>query len=111
MARGTPIVGYGNESFEGIAQESGAGWATMDRPARLASKIAELSADRRALADASRRALAFARLWTFEETFRARIEHLKSCAAPSLAGQGWGGRLAGVVRPQASLEDRRIGSV
>jgi hypothetical protein len=111
LARGTPIVGYGNESFEGIAQESGAGWATMDRPARLASKIAELSADRRALADASRRALAFARLWTFEETFRARIEHLKSCAAPSLAGQGWGGRLAIAVRPQASLEDRRIGSI
>jgi glycosyltransferase involved in cell wall biosynthesis len=111
MACGVPIVGYENEAFKGLVRESGAGWATeMDRPVRLASKIAELAANRRAIVDASRQALAFARLWTFEETFKARIEHLKSCAVAGLAGQGWGGRLALAARAQAGLEDRRVGS-
>jgi len=112
MSCGVPVVGYENEAFRGLVQESGAGWATaMDRPVQLAEKIAELARDRRAVVDASRRALAFARLWTFEETFKSRIEHLKSCAVPSLAGQRRGSRLANAAGPQKSLDDQWIGSL
>ena len=84
MSCGVPVVGYDNEAFEGIVRESGVGWlAPMNRPARIAEKIAELSKDRAALLVASRRASEFGRRHTFERTFKARIEHMKSCSAPT----------------------------
>jgi colanic acid/amylovoran biosynthesis glycosyltransferase len=81
MSCGVPIVGYENEAFRGLVQESGAGWTTpIDRPSGIASKIAELSKNRAAVVEASYRALTFARRWTFDKVFEGRIEHLKSCS-------------------------------
>ena len=86
MSCGVPIVGYDNEAFRGIVRESGVGWlAPMDRPETVAGKIAELSRDRAGLLDASRRAAEFGRRHTFEQTFRARIEHMRSCSAGARA--------------------------
>jgi colanic acid/amylovoran biosynthesis glycosyltransferase len=82
MACGVPIVGYGNEAFEGLARVSGTGWvAPVGQPIKLAERIADLERDRAALVRASHQALAFAREHTFEKTFRRRIEHLDSVVA------------------------------
>ena len=81
MSCGTPIVGYDNEAFEGVAATSGVGWQTpMNRPRELAEKIAELDRDRQAIAAASRAALAFATEHTFERTMDRRTGHLIQCA-------------------------------
>ncbi len=83
MLCGVPIVGYENEAFSGIVRESGVGWITpMNRPEKVAEAIAGLNRDRSAISDASRRALEFGRRHTFAETFKVRIEHMKSCSAP-----------------------------
>ena len=88
MSCGVPIVGYDNEAFEGVARESGSGWVSpMDRPETLAGTIAGLAKDRPALLEASRRAADFGRRNTFDRTFKARIEHMKSCLGPSLASR------------------------
>lgn len=88
MSCGVPIVGYDNQAFRGLVQQSGAGWlAPMDRPKQLAGKIAELSRNRHAVAEASRSALAFARRCTFEETFEMRIEHMNECSARGVHAQ------------------------
>jgi glycosyltransferase involved in cell wall biosynthesis len=85
MACGVPIVGYGNEAFEGLARVSGTGWVTsIGQPEKLAEQIAAVERDRAALARASHQALAFAREHTFEKTFRRRIEHLDAVAAAGL---------------------------
>jgi glycosyltransferase involved in cell wall biosynthesis len=82
MSCGVPIAGYGNEAFMGIIRHSDVGWtAPMNQPQRVARKIAELNADRTALAKAAYKSLEFARRHTFERTFRTRIEHLKTCSA------------------------------
>jgi colanic acid/amylovoran biosynthesis glycosyltransferase len=84
MGCGVPIVGYDNEAFRGMIRESSAGWLVpMNQPKQVAEKIAELNKDRAMLLDASKRAIEFARLHTFERTFKARIEHMKSCSAPT----------------------------
>ncbi len=81
MSCGVPIIGYDNEAFAGVVRESGVGWtAPMNRPDRIAAKIAELAVDRASLLDASRRAVEFSRHHTFDQTFRARIDHLKACS-------------------------------
>jgi len=86
MSCGVPIVGYDNEAFQGIVHESGVGWlGPMNRPERIAEKIAELAKDRAGLLDASRRAMEFGRRHTFDRTFKARIEHMKSCSALTAA--------------------------
>jgi colanic acid/amylovoran biosynthesis glycosyltransferase len=86
MSCGVPIVGYDNEAFVGVVQKSGAGWLSpMNRPEALARKIAGLAGDRPALFKASRDAAEFGRRNTFDRTFKARIEHMKSCVRPSLA--------------------------
>jgi colanic acid/amylovoran biosynthesis glycosyltransferase len=86
MACGVPIVGYANEAFQGIVRESRAGWLVpMNQPRRVAEKIAELSNDRALLLDTSNRAIEFSRRHTFEQTFKARIEHMQSCSAPTKA--------------------------
>jgi glycosyltransferase involved in cell wall biosynthesis len=82
MGCAVPTVGYDNEAFQGIVRESNVGWlAPLNRPEQVAAKIAELSNNRNAIVDASRRAVEFARHRTFERTFQARIAHMKSCAA------------------------------
>jgi glycosyltransferase involved in cell wall biosynthesis len=84
LSGGVPIVGYDNEAFQGIVRESRAGWLSpMNRPERLAKKIAELSMDRTELLEASQRAAAFGRRHSCERIFEARIEHMKWCSAPT----------------------------
>jgi glycosyltransferase involved in cell wall biosynthesis len=81
MSCGTPIVGYDNEAFRGVAWHSGVGWTTpLDDPRALAERIAQLDSDRAALATAARAAKAFAARHSFEETMRRRVEHLLACA-------------------------------
>jgi len=83
MSCGVPIVGYANEAFQGIVSHSGTGWLVpMNRPGKVAQRIAELSANRSALVEAARKARDFGRQHTFERTFRSRIEHIEFCAAP-----------------------------
>src|SRR5262249_16164737 len=77
MACGVPIVGYGNEAWEGLARVSGAGWVTpVGEPIKLAERIAALERDRSALSNAAHAALDFARSHSFEKTFPRRVEHL-----------------------------------
>jgi colanic acid/amylovoran biosynthesis glycosyltransferase len=86
MSCGVPIVGYDNEAFVGVVKESGAGWLSpMNRPEQLAARIASLAKDRPSLLKAARDAADFGRRNTFDRTFKARIEHMKSCVRPSLA--------------------------
>jgi glycosyltransferase involved in cell wall biosynthesis len=81
MACGVPIVGYANEAFQGLAELSGAGWATpLNRPMDLADRIATIYANPDGLLKASKRSLEFAREHTFEKTFRRRIDHLDQIA-------------------------------
>jgi colanic acid/amylovoran biosynthesis glycosyltransferase len=86
MSCGVPIVGYDNEAFRGIVRESAVGWlAPMNRPEQVAETIAKLSKDRAVLLDAGSQAAEFGRRHTFERTFKARIEHMNSCSAPTKA--------------------------
>lgn len=81
MSCGVPIIGYDNEAFLGIVEQSKTGWVVeMDRPKLMAKKIAELSCDRANLREMSLNSLTFARKHTFEKTFAARVEHLKRIA-------------------------------
>ncbi len=80
---GVPIVGYANEAFSGLAVKSdvgGAGWTTpMDNPTSLARKIAHLNTNLEKIEIASRQALAFAALHTFENTMVKRVQHMLEC--------------------------------
>jgi colanic acid/amylovoran biosynthesis glycosyltransferase len=80
---GVPIVGYANEAFSDLAVVSdvgGAKWATpMDDPVYLARIIADLNNKREEIEIASRKALAFASLNTFEVTMSKRVQHLIKC--------------------------------
>ena len=81
MSCGTPIVGYDNEAFRGVVDQSGAGWLTpMDDPTELAACIAALHSSRDLLADAALRSLDFASNHTFEKVMQARVDHLVTCA-------------------------------
>lgn len=81
MSCGVPIVGYANEAFTGLIEESHAGWATpMNRPDILAIKIAKLDSNRELLVAESEKSLAFASMHTFEKTFQNRISHIRGIA-------------------------------
>lgn len=81
MSCGTPIVGYDNEAFAGLAEASKVGWATpMHDVAALADQIATLSQNRSALVDASEASRAFACEHTFEQTMARRVNHLRASA-------------------------------
>jgi len=80
LACGVPIAGYANEAFVGLLQRVDAGWqAPIDDARALARAIARLLHDGGAdqLTRKSERALAFAKLHTFETTFERRIEHFR----------------------------------
>jgi glycosyltransferase involved in cell wall biosynthesis len=80
MACGTPIVGYDNEAFMGVVEQSGVGWtAPMDDAERLATMIVDLQRDRAALANAAFRARDFAARHTFEDTMQRRVDHMIAC--------------------------------
>ena len=78
MSCGVPIVGYANEAFVGIVEQSKSGWlAEMNRPDLLAKKVAELSRNRYEIKAMSFNSLKFAREHTFDKTFKARISHME----------------------------------
>ena len=79
MSCGVPIVGYANEAFVGIVEQSKSGWLVeMNRPDLLAKKVAELSRNRDEIKAMSFNSLKFAREHTFDKTFKARISHMQS---------------------------------
>lgn len=81
MSCGTPIVGYDNEAFAGVAEVSKVGWVTpMNDPAALADRIASLDKERESLVAAAHRSRDFALTHTFEQTMQRRAEHLHECA-------------------------------
>jgi glycosyltransferase involved in cell wall biosynthesis len=81
MSCGVPIVGYANEAFMGIVEQSKAGWLVeMNQPKLLARKVAELNRKREEIKAMSFKAIAFARSHTFEQTYEARISHMKEIA-------------------------------
>lgn len=86
LACGVPIVGYGNEAFEGLMRRCPAGESVpMDDWDAMAAAIERLATEPLRVAEMARRGLAFAREHTFEHEFRRRIEHmaqLVSCEEP-----------------------------
>lgn len=85
MSCGVPIVGFANEAFVGIVEQSKSGWLVeMNRPDLLAYKVAELSRNRNELKAMSFKALEFARKHTFDLTFKARAQHMEQIALSSL---------------------------
>ena len=93
MSCGVPIVGYANEAFAGLVDRSNAGWTSpMNRPRALAARIAQLAARPEEIREHSLRSLAFAKDHTFEETFAARIAHLRGFVRSVAADSPGGGR-------------------
>ncbi|MGL5133337.1 MAG: glycosyltransferase [Planktothrix sp.] len=81
MSCGVPIIGYDNEAFVGVVNQSQAGWlVTMNRPDLLAEKIAELNQNRELIVAESYKSLEFAKQHTFEKTFQRRINHIQEIA-------------------------------
>lgn len=79
MSCGVPIVGYSNEAFVGIVKHSQSGWLVkMNRPDLLARKIAWLNNNRKLIVYESYKSLEFAKLHTFEKTFKTRIKHIET---------------------------------
>jgi len=82
MSCGVPIVGYANEAFVGMVEQSKSGWLVeMNKPKVLAKKVAELSRNRDEIKTMSFKSLDFAQNHTFDHTFQARISHMKRIAA------------------------------
>jgi colanic acid/amylovoran biosynthesis glycosyltransferase len=82
MSAGVPIVGYANDAFAGLMRERPVGWSVPRGDARrMADEIARIAENRPALAERASASLTFARLHTFEQTFRRRIDHLAAIAA------------------------------
>ena len=77
LACGVPIVGYGNEAFEGLMHlcPAGESVAINDWPA-LAAVIAKLAREPRRLSEMAQLGLTFARGHTFENEFKRRIEQM-----------------------------------
>lgn len=82
MSCGVPIVGYDNEAFVGVVNQSQAGWLVkMNRPNLLAEKIAALNQNRELITAESYKSLEFAKQHNFEKTFQRRIHHIQEIAA------------------------------
>jgi glycosyltransferase involved in cell wall biosynthesis len=82
LACGIPIVGYANQAFTGILDRAAVGVRVpMDDVAGVVSAIERLDADRALLERQSRCAAEFALAHSFEDTFAARIAHLRRTLA------------------------------
>ena len=80
MGAGLPIVGYDNRMWKGVLNASSAGYASrMHRLGAVADSIAALSHQSR-LRDLSKRALAFAKMHTFEREHQKRIDAINAAA-------------------------------
>ncbi|MBD1913653.1 MULTISPECIES: glycosyltransferase [unclassified Leptolyngbya] len=79
MSAGVPIVGYGNEAFEKLSNNSHAGWVVpLNRPDLLARQVANLNKNREEITTKAMTAQKFAQEHTFLETFRRRVEHAEA---------------------------------
>ena len=77
LACGVPVVGYGNEAFEGLLKRCPAGESvSMHDWFALAALIERLAKEPKRLAEMAQTGLAFAREHTFELEFKRRIEHM-----------------------------------
>ena len=82
MACGIPVAGYENEAFAGIIADHPVGWGVpLERFDQLAARIMELDKNREEIIRYSENALDFARDHCFEETFRKRIDHMRSISS------------------------------
>jgi glycosyltransferase involved in cell wall biosynthesis len=81
LSCGVPIVGYSNPAFMGVLDLGKAGIAAqMGNPAGAAEAIQVLDSHRAQLAELVDTAAAVGRENSFEQTFAARIDHLKRVA-------------------------------
>jgi len=84
LACGIPIVGYDNKAFTGILDRAAVGErVAMDDIDGVVSAVERLHADRTLLAHQSRIAADFSRTHSFEDTFSARVAHLRRVMAAS----------------------------
>lgn len=78
LACGIPIVGYANKAFSGLLARKDMGWEKPpDDLSGVADVIMALDANRAAIPEKSKNALAFSRAHDFESTFSGRVEHLR----------------------------------
>lgn len=77
MGCGLPVIGYDNQMWARMAEDSGAGRVVaMGDPQALAQGIAAWDRDRKALIDCAAKGLAFAKSHDFPSEFKARMDHL-----------------------------------
>lgn len=77
MGCGLPVVGYDNEMWAALCNESEAGWTSpLGNPTKIASAIAQIDKDRSEIIRRSRKALAFAKLHNFPVEFQKRMTHI-----------------------------------
>jgi colanic acid/amylovoran biosynthesis glycosyltransferase len=82
LSCGVPIVGYDNGAFAGVLSLGAVGIATpMDDPAAAAAAIHGLDRNRDLLAAMATTAADIGREHSFETTFAARIDHLRTVVA------------------------------
>lgn len=77
MGCGLPIVGYGNQMWTALCQDSQAGWVTpLGKTDDFADAIMAADADRHQLVTRCTAAHEFAKARSFDNEFRRRIAHL-----------------------------------
>jgi glycosyltransferase involved in cell wall biosynthesis len=82
MACGVPIIGYANEAWDQLSEHARIGWTIKTGDAKsMADKIAQLYSAPDEIEKEAVRSLNFASRHTFESTFQARVEHMRSLAA------------------------------
>lgn len=82
MACGVPIIGYANEAWDQLSEHARTGWTVKAGDTQaMAERIAQLYQDTDQIEREAVRSLDFAQQHTFERTFHARVEHMKSLAA------------------------------
>ena len=79
MGCGLPIVGYSNRMWQGLLEDSGAGWiAPLGDWRAISDVIARIAGRREEIVAKAENAVAFAANHLFEAEFAQRIAHLKS---------------------------------
>lgn len=77
LACGVPILGYGNEAFDGILAKHDVGWSTpMNDINAVAEKVALLNNERDLICQKSHNSVEMAKENHFEITFKRRVNHL-----------------------------------
>jgi len=85
---GIPIVGYANKAFAGILNLANVGLSVpMDDIDGVVSAVEQLAADRARLVQLSQAAAKFSRVHSFEDTFSARVAHLRNAMQATSAQQ------------------------